>query len=256
MPNVQELYEYLNAKFPTAYSSEWDNDGLMVCDDPKREVIRVLCTLDVTEEAVDHAIANNFDVIVSHHPLIFKPISGINHYDPKAKRALKCIKNGISVMSFHTRLDAVPGGLNDIFAKLLGLTDIETVEVNGEAICRIGNLEYAKSASEFAAFAKKELKAERILYAESGDVVKRVAVCGGDGKDFVKAVKAAGADSYITGQLSYNIMTEAAEIGLNLFEAGHFHTEDFVCSYLTLLILKGFTQVQTAYFSSNLIKVV
>lgn len=256
MPKVRELYDFLNSKFPPSYSSEWDNDGLMVSDDPNREVIRVLCVLDVTDEVVDHAISNDFDVIVSHHPLIFKPLAGINCCDPKSSRALKCIKNKITVMSFHTRLDAVPGGVNDVFAKLMGLTDVETLEADGEAVCRIGNLQYAKSPAEFAAAAKKALQAERILYAESGSVVKRVAVCGGDGKDFVKAVKAAGADSYITGQLSYNIMMEASEIGLNLFEAGHFHTEDFICSYLTLLILKEYTQVQTAYYSSNLIKVV
>jgi len=126
MPKVSELYEFLNAKFPKAYSCQWDNDGLMVCDDPNREVIRVLCTLDVTDEAVDYAIANDFDVIVSHHPLIFRPIPCVSYADPKAKLALKCIKHQISVMSFHTRLDAAPGGLNDIFAKLMGLKDIET----------------------------------------------------------------------------------------------------------------------------------
>ena len=169
---------------------------------------------------------------------------------------MKLLSHNISVMYFHTRLDAAPGGLNDVFAKLMGLTDVTTVTVDGEAVCRIGTLEYAKSPAEFAAFVKKTLQSERVLYAESGEVVKRVAVCGGDGKDFIKAVKAAGADSYLTGQLSYNIMEEASEIGLNLFEAGHFSTEDFIARYLTIVILKEFTQVQTGYFNSNLVKVV
>ncbi len=256
MPKVRELYEFLSSKFPKEYSSSWDNDGIMVSDDPNREVIRVLCSLDVTDECVDYAIANGFDVIVSHHPLIFKPMCGISYTDPKAKRIMKLLSHKISVMSFHTRLDAAPGGLNDVFAKLMGLTDVSVVACDGEEICRIGTLEYAKSPAEFASFVKKTLKAERVLYAESGEVVKRVAVCGGDGKDFVKAVKAAGADSYLTGQLSYNIMEEAAEIGLNLFEAGHFSTEDFITSYLTILILKEYTQVQTGYFNSNLVKAV
>lgn len=256
MPKVSELYAFLNSRFPRDYSCQWDNDGLMVSADPNREVVRVLCTLDVTDECVDHAIANEFDVIVSHHPLIFKPLSSMNCGDSRARRVMKLLSHNISVMSFHTRLDAAPGGLNDVFAKLMGLTDVTTVEVDGESICRIGTLEYAKSPAEFAAFVKNTLKAERVLYAESGEVVKRVAVCGGDGKDFVKAVKAAGADSYLTGQLSYNIMEEAHDIGLNLFEAGHFATEDFIASYLTIVILKEYTQVQTGYFNSNLIKAV
>ncbi len=256
MPTVRELYDFLSAKFPAAYSCPWDNDGLMVCGDTEREVVRVLCTLDVTDSAVEHAIANNFDVIVSHHPLIFSPLKTFNTEDAKSRRIMKLMNHGISVMSFHTRLDAAPGGLNDVFAKLMGLSDVETVEADGEAVCRIGTLEYPVTCAEFAASVKKTLGAERVLYSESGNIVKRVAICGGDGKDFVKAVKAAGADSYLTGQLSYNIMEEASEIGLNMFEAGHFHTEDFIVGYLTLLILKEYTQVQTAYFGSNLVKAV
>ncbi len=256
MPSVSELYAFLNAKFPKSYSSEWDNDGLMVANDPNREVRRVLCTLDVTDECIDHAIAGDFDVIVSHHPLIFKPLSNVSYNDPKARRIMKLMAHNIAVMSFHTRLDAAPGGLNDVFARLLGLTDVTTVNVDGEGILRIGTLESAKSAAEFATFVKKTVQAERVLYAESGELVKRVAICGGDGKDFVKAAKEAGADSYVTGQLSYNIMEEAADIGLNLFEAGHFATEDFVSNYLSILILKEFTQLHTGYYSSNLVKAV
>ena len=234
MPTVDQLYKYLDSKFPDTLRCDWDNDGLMVADDPDREVMRVLCTLDVTEDAVDYAIANNFDVIVSHHPMIFRPLKAVNYADPIAKKTMKLLKNGISVMSFHTRLDAASGGLNDIFAKLMGLSDIGTITMDGEPIGRIGTIPTPLACSDFASGAKKALGAERILYAS--------------------AAKAAGADSYLTGQLSYNIMNESDYIGMNLFEAGHFHTEDFICSYLTLLILKEFTNVKTGYFNCNRIK--
>ncbi|MBQ8249243.1 MAG: Nif3-like dinuclear metal center hexameric protein [Clostridia bacterium] len=256
MPRVCELYEFLNSKFPSSYSCEWDNDGLMLADDPGREVIRVLCTLDVTDEAIDYAIEHSYDVIVSHHPMIFKPLKSVSYADPVGRKVLKLLRHRISVMSFHTRLDAAPGGLNDVFANLLGLTDVTVLECDGEAIGRIGTLPEEYTCATFAAFAKKTVSAERVLFSEAGGAVRRVAICGGDGKDFVKAAKAAGADSYLTGQLSYNIMEEAGSIGLNLFEAGHFATEDFICSYLTLLILKKFTQVQTGYFNSNNIKAI
>ena len=256
MPRVCELYEFLNSKFPSSYSCEWDNDGLMLADDPGREVIRVLCTLDVTDEAIDYAIEHSYDVIVSHHPMIFKPLKSVSYADPVGRKVLKLLRHRISVMSFHTRLDAAPGGLNDVFANLLGLTDVTVLECDGEAIGRIGTLPEEYTCATFAAFAKKTVSAERVLFSEAGGAVRRVAICGGDGKDFVKAAKAAGADSYLTGQLSYNIMEEAGSIGLNLFEAGHFATEDFICSYLTLLILKKFTQIQTGYFNSNNIKAI
>ena len=256
MPSVTELYNYLEGLFPKTFSCDWDNDGLMLAPDPDREVVRVLCTLDVTEEAVKYAIDNNFDVIISHHPMIFKPMKALNFTDPLSRKIFRLIEHKISVMSFHTRLDAAPGGLNDMFAKLLGLTDVVPLEADGEAIGRIGTLPTALGCTDFAMNVKKKLQAERVLYATSSGVVSRVAICGGAGKDFVKAAKAAGADSYLTGELSYNLMEDADVIGLNLFEAGHFHTEDFISSYMTLLILKEFTQVQTAYFNSNLIKAV
>jgi dinuclear metal center YbgI/SA1388 family protein len=255
MPTVDELYKSLSKKFPIELRCDWDNDGLMLAADPNREVVRVLCTLDVTDEAVDYAISNNYDVIVSHHPMIFKPLTSLSYYDPIARKAMRLLKSNISVMSFHTRLDAATGGLNDIFAKLLGLTDIEMFECDGEPVGRIGTLANPLSCTEFAALVKKTLKAERVLYAQQNiPTVHRVAICGGDGKDYVRAAKLAGADSYLTGQLSYNIMAESNYYGLNMFEAGHFHTEDFICSYLTLLILKEFTQVKTGYFNSNRIK--
>ena len=256
MPSVQELYDFLNRKFPSEYSCEWDNDGLMVASDPNREVVRVLCTLDVTDAAVDHAVANNYDVIISHHPMIFKPLKSVSYSDPVGKRAIKLLKHGISVMSFHTRLDAAPGGLNDIFANLLGLEDVEVLDAGAERVGRIGTLKFPMDCTEFASLIKKTLSAERVLFTRAGGVVKRVAICGGDGKDFVKAAKAAGADTYLTGQLSYNLMEDAPDIGLNLFEAGHFHTEDFICNYLTLLILKKYTQIKTGYFNSNAVMVI
>lgn len=251
MPTVDELYKYLNEKFPENLRCDWDNDGLMVATDPSREVYRVLCSLDVTDECVDYAIENKFDVIVSHHPMIFKPLKGVNYLDPVSRKTIRLIKNDISVMSFHTRLDAAPGGVNDLFAKLLGLSDVVPFGADGEMVGRIGTLEAPVERTAFAAFVKKTLNAERVLYSAGDSDVYRVALCGGDGKDFVKAAKLAGADSYVTGQLSYNIMEESNYFGLNMFEAGHFFTEDFVSAYLSHLILGRFTQTQTEYFSSN-----
>lgn len=254
MPTVRELYESLANRYPEELRADWDNDGLMVAEDPDREVNRVLCTLDVTDEAIDYAIANHFDVIVSHHPLLFRPLKGLHYQDPTAKKVFRLIANKISVFSFHTRLDAADGGVNDQFARCLGLSNVVPLAWEGEKIGRVGELEFALDCNAFASFVKKTLHADRVLYATAGGLVKKVAICGGDGKDFVKAAKAAGADSYLTGQLSYNIMEESSEIGLNLFEAGHFFTEHFICAYLSLIIMKEFTQVRTAYFDSNRIK--
>ena len=254
MPTVDQLYKYLDSKFPDTLRCDWDNDGLMVADDPDREVMRVLCTLDVTEDAVDYAIANNFDVIVSHHPMIFRPLKAVNYADPIAKKTMKLLKNGISVMSFHTRLDAASGGLNDIFAKLMGLSDIGTITMDGEPIGRIGTIPTPLACSDFASGAKKALGAERILYASASGIVNRLAICGGDGKDFIRGAIAAGADTYVSGRLSYNTMAEAAEMGITLVEAGHFYTENIICAYyLRLLAALG---IPGACYDSNRIEIV
>ena len=244
MPKVSELYEFLDKKFPRSYSCAWDNDGLMVCGDLNREVVRVLCTLDVTDEAIDYAVNGDFDVIVSHHPLIFKPLRGVNPADPTARRVLRCLEKGITVMSFHTRLDAAPGGLNDIFAKLLGLTDVTVLEADGESVGRIGTLPEAVSPAEFAANVKKALKAERVRYAQAEPVVRRVAVCGGAGDDYLPEVAAAGYDTYVTGDVKYNDFWDAVDLGVNLIDAGHFPTENPVCAVLARAIAEAFPEVE------------
>ena len=135
MATISEIYRHLNTVLPSSLSCDWDNDGLMVASDPNREVVRVLCALDVTGETVNYAIANGYDVIVSHHPMLFHPLKTLSYADPVARRAIKLLKHNISVMSFHTRLDAAPGGLNDIFANQ-GITEYVYTESNADGMSR------------------------------------------------------------------------------------------------------------------------
>ena len=121
MANVKELYDYLDKKIPRALSCEWDNDGLMVCADAEKSARRVLLALDATDEVAKYAAENGFDAVVTHHPMIFSPLRALNTLDPTAKKALFFAKNDIAVMSFHTRLDALDGGVNDTLAEKLGV---------------------------------------------------------------------------------------------------------------------------------------
>ena len=95
---VRELYEKLSARIPEELSESWDNDGIMCCSDDYREVERVLVALDVTDEVVDYAIDNGFDVIISHHPLVFKPISSVNPDNHISRKLIKLIKADVSVL--------------------------------------------------------------------------------------------------------------------------------------------------------------
>ena len=227
---VNEFYQKLCEKIPRDLSCAWDNDGLMCCPDGEAQVRRVLVTLDVTEAAVCAAKEGGYDVIVSHHPMIFKGLKAVNDSNFIAAKTIDLIRNGISVMSFHTRLDAVSGGVNDVLAKLLGVQD--AVPFGEEAIGRIGTLSEEMSAVAFAKRVKSVLDAPVVLLSDAGLPVRCVAVLGGGGDDDVFAAQAAGADTYVTGELKYHSLTDAPEEGVNLIEAGHFHTENPVCKTL------------------------
>ena len=245
---VIELYRYLDSHIPSSLSCEWDNDGLMCCPDENAEVRRVLVTLDVTDDAIKKAIDIDADVILSHHPLIFKGIKALNSNGVVSSRAIELIKNGIAVMSFHTRLDAVDGGVNDVLALTLGIEDAEPF--GEEGIGRIGELDTPISLDEFAYLVKERLNAPQVTYSGNGQDVFKVAVLGGSGSDDIMAAKAAGADTYVTGTISYHDMADAPDGDINLIEAGHFHTEDPVCDVLAELVWSADDSIETVYYNS------
>ena len=177
---TKELYNYLNERIPAELSEDWDNDGRMLISSD-REIKRVLISLDVTGETVSKAVKESFDLIITHHPLIFKPVKGITD-----ERFLTLIKADISVFSFHTRLDAVEGGVNDALASLLGLKNTEAFEEMG----RIGELDKEMTAEEFAHFVKNTLGAPLVNFTDSEKKIKRAALLGGGGKDFWQAASA------------------------------------------------------------------
>ncbi len=244
---VAELYRILDRKFPPTLSCDWDNDGLMCCPDPGREVKNILLTLDVTEEAASLAERGNFDVILSHHPLIFHPLHAV--VSPKLTGL---IQNGISVMSFHTRLDKAEGGVNTVLAELLGLRDARPFSEEG--IGRMGELREMQEADAFLSFVKKTLSCPFVEAVFSGRPCRRVAVVGGDGKDLLDDAIAAGCDTYLTGSMSYNSMTDAAEKGVTVIAAGHYYTENPVLPRLAALIKALDGGISCWIFDCNLIK--
>ena len=251
---VKELYERISLVIPENLRESWDNDGMMCCADSSNEVNNVLISLDVTEEIVDYAIERNFDLIISHHPLIFTPITRFTEDVHTARKIIKLITNNVSVFSFHTRLDKVSGGVNDILAGILGLTDVKSFG-EGE-MGRIGTLKEDYDLEQFADLVKMSLGADAVRIADAYNPVKRVALVGGDGKSFVKDAISEGADTYLSGRISYNVMEEAAEMGINLIEAGHYFTENPVTGYLAHLVssIDGNAYIEIA--DSNMIKTI
>lgn len=248
---VGKLYNELSAIYPESLRCEWDNDGLMCTDNLDKEVNSVLIALDVTQNTIDYAIENGFDLIVSHHPLVFSSQKSLVPHKYTQNKLIKLIKAGISVFSFHTRLDAVQGGVNDVLCNLLGLENVAVDPL--ESVGRIAETGEKTDISTFVKNIKSSINTPFVLYNGENDV-KRVYVVGGDGKDMICRALELGADTLLTGRVSYNTIIDARDMGLNIIEAGHFFTENPVCKKIEADIKSINSDINTEIFNSYELK--
>jgi len=255
---VIELYNKLSEIIPPELSCEGDRDGLESCPEPCREVKKVLISLDTTNEVIDEAIKENADVIVSHHPLFFGGLGNMNALTFDGARAVKLARHCIATMSFHTRLDALCGGVNDILAQRLGLTDVKTI--GADRVARIGTLseeadpeEYARRVKEALSYGQGESQAH-VTLSSANRPVRRVALIGGSGGNEIWLAAENGADTYVTGDMKYHQLLSASDYNMNLIAAGHFFTEYPVCAFLekTLRDICPEAEIKTVF--SNRIK--
>lgn len=241
--NAVELYRTLNDAIPASLSLEWDNDGLMCCPDKEREINAVLCVLDVTNDAVSYAVENKFDVILSHHPLIFHPVKSL--LSPKF---IRLIRSGISVMSFHTRADRINGGINDLLAIKIGLEEIGSFAAGAG---RIGLLKEPVLFDAFGRHLKNILGTEILCGMNACRYVYKAAVVSGSGSDFIGEAVSLGADTFITGECGYHSLLDAGETGINVFAAGHFFTERHAARYFMDLCINKYFGLKVELFEKN-----
>ncbi len=231
--NVKTLYEELSKRYPKTLSAAWDNDGIMSSPDIYAEVKRVLVALDASHATIKYAVDNGFDTVVTHHPMIFKGAKNVTPSTLTGRRIIDSLVHGVSVLSFHTRLDAADGGVNDELCRTLGFAACESFgDDEMSTLGRIAEIP-AMTAGELVELVKNKLGCDAVRV--SGDLSKtvtRVAVCGGDGKDFIYPALANGCQAYVTGDAGYNMAEDAAEDGLVTIEAGHYHSEAPVCRVL------------------------
>ncbi len=253
---VREIYEYFERLFKKETAAAWDSDGLCCCPDETRRVRRVLVALDPTAGAVERATAGGFDLLLTHHPLLFRPLAALTGERTVPAKLLKLARAGVAALAYHTRLDAAKGGVNDILADLLGVPDAVPFGPEGEIPCgRIGTLAAPVTAEEFAKLVKERLHAPVVRLA-GGGTVQKIALCGGEGGDFVEAARAAGADLFLSGRVGYHRMLDGAEEGLSLIEAGHYATEFPVTAYLAELVRRADPAIETEIYKTDVIRAV
>lgn len=223
--------------YPRTLSCNWDTDGLQLLFDPEREVRRVLVALDSGYPEACAAADGGYDLLLTHHPLIFGGTCEITPTSVPGNRILRLLGAGVSAASYHTRLDAGQGGVNDCLAKALDITDTEPFG-DSEMPCAGRIADIPETTSEaLAAFVKARLSSPAVkLTGDSKKIVRRVALVGGAGKDFIIPAMRAGADAIITGEASYSSAHDFVEYGISVIEAGHFHTEFPVTERLAALV--------------------
>ena len=227
---IKELYEYIDALYPRTLSCDWDNDGLMCSADENAEIVKVLISLDATEEAVREAAKRKCNVLLTHHPLLFHPPNAVNNNDYLGRRIITSFCSKVSVMSFHTRLDSGEDGVNDRLVKALGFTSCGSFgDDESPTLGRIFELDNSIDAILFTSICKNKLGCSVVRITGDGSG-KRICVVGGAGGDFIEPAIEMGADFLLTGECSYNKAQDAAENGLIVIEAGHYETEFPVCS--------------------------
>lgn len=239
MTTVQDILNFVETLAPASMKMEWDNVGLL-CGRRIAAVNRILVALDPFEHVCQEAVERQADLLVTHHPLIFTPQRAVTD-DTSVGRCIEMLcRHGISAVNAHTNLDCADGGVNDVLAQTLGLTDVEMI--GKENLLRAGS--FRADLPEFLAHVKAKLGCEGLRYVDGGKPVSKVAVGGGSCASFLWEVAGAGCDTFVTADVKYNQFWDAQEMGVNLIDAGHFQTENPVCRVLAEKIRSAFPQVE------------
>lgn len=240
MTKIAEIFDYLCELAPLELQMDFDNSGFQI-GRPERIAKKVLLALDVTEEVADEAESIGAELIISHHPLIFRGVKTINGNYPEGELLLRLAEKGIAVISMHTNLDVADGGVNDVLIRLLGAEPTQALDRLGCG--RIGKLETEQTLAEFLGVCKAQLKTNGLRYFDAARPVLKLAVMGGSGGDNFEDAYEKGCDTYVTADIKYHQFQRAAELGINLIDADHFCTENPVIFALKAKLDEKFIDV-------------
>ena len=241
MATVADILQFVETLAPRSLKMDWDNVGLN-CGSRNAPVTKIMLALDPFEHVCKEAADWGADLLVTHHPLIFRPIPMVTDDAAITRGMMELIRNNISHICAHTNLDCAEGGVNDVLATVLGLEDVEPLGAYG-GMMRCGYVP-EQSLETFLGFVKETLHCDGLRYCDSGKPVHKVAVGGGSCSDGLYDTILAGCDTFVTSDVKYNGFWDAKEQGLNLIDAGHFHTENPVIAVLAKKITAAFPDVE------------
>ena len=244
MVKIDKIVEFLNSFAPVCFAEDYDNVGLLV-GDKNKEINKILITLDADENVVNDARDKGCDLVISHHPLIFKPLKRVVSDDSISRTIIELIKNDISLISVHTNFDGVKSGLCDLFLDKIADTKerfaIEGDTDNGSG--RIAEMKEKKTLSEILSTIKEKFSLENLNYVGNTDKeIRKIAVCNGGGADFLYQAKDAGCDVFISGDFKYHHARFAYENDIAIVCVPHYNAEIMFSEYVKELLEKEFKE--------------
>ena len=252
---IKEVLSALERFAPLPLQESWDNAGLQV-GLTETEVSGALLCLDVNEKIVDEAIQKGCNLIVSHHPLLFRGLKTISDLTDVQRTVMKAIVNHIAVISMHTNMDNAKDGVNFRIASKLGLQNIRFfVSKNVDGIEAgsgvIGELAEPMAADDFVLKVKKAFQVECAMCNELlRRPVRTVAICGGAGDFLLDDALKAGADAFITGEMHYH-QYFGYEQQIQICVIGHYQSEQYTAEIFEEIIREACPGVKTIIAETN-----
>ncbi len=284
MITVRDITEKLDKLAPRASACEWDNPGLLVGRSDK-EVSKIYVALDATKDVVTEAIESGCDLIVTHHPIIFKGIKAINDESSLGLKLIDLIKNDVSVYSMHTNYDSCPGGMADIVCETLGLKKLSAMEptgyipkekengsesgsmlptpepdtdtdefiadINTYGIGFVAKLPNTMTCDELAKLVKDRFRLPFVSFYDAGVPIRTIACCPGSGRSELKEVMKLHADAFISGDMGHHEGLDLTEDGISLIDAGHYGLEHIFVDHMGDFISESFPEVNVIRAERN-----
>ncbi len=247
MTTVSELCDFLDDFAPSNLAESWDNTGLLV-GRQSNIVSRAITCLTLTPDVAEEAIKTKCQMIICHHPILFRATKRISDKDAEGRMLLSLIEAEIAVYSPHTAFDSAANGINHQIAAALKLLDVHPIKpdqsVPTTGAGRHGKLPDALPVAEFLSLISNSLNADRLEFCcPLNNPVKHIAIACGAAESFMQDAIRLGCDTFVTGEARFHSALAARTEGINLVLTGHYHSERPAVENLALTIADAFPGV-------------
>lgn len=231
-----EVIEKLDELSPVSFAEKWDNVGLLIGNKDK-EIQKVMIAVDITDDVILQAVKYGADMLLTHHPIIFKGEKQVVSDDFVGRRIIKLIKNDICCFAMHTNFDVM--GMADAAADVIGLRDRKVLDITyeddiaKEGCGRYGKLPQIMTLEQCANYVKKQFKIDSVrVFGDKDLEIERCAIMPGSGGDHMEHAIRTGVEVFITGDIKHHQGIDANAQGLAIIDAGHFGLEKIFVPYM------------------------